>query len=360
MAGDVLLIGTRKGLLVGRRNGAAGWNIGDLSFPMSGVYTVGYDQRGDTPRLFAGAHSEHWGPSLFHSDDLGRTWTEPEQAPIAFPEGTDAALARVWQIVPANPDQPGVVYAGVEPSALFRSTDGGLTFELVRGLWDHPHRSSWFPGAGGQAIHTIIPHPTDDDRIMVAMSTGGVYQSSDGGATWHPTNTGVEAGFNPADPFPEFGQCVHRVARSATQPDRLYLQNHGGVYRSDDGGSTWQSIDAGLPANFGFSVVVHPTDPDTAYVFPLTADWERLPPRHRCAVYRTSDAGQTWQELTNGLPDGPFLSSVLRDAMTITESGELYFGTRNGEVYESRDEGESWQEVAARLPDVLSVRKLSA
>ena len=360
MSDAILLIGTRKGLFVARsRDGRAGWDLEPIRFPMNAVYGLGIDARRSTPRLFAAAESAHWGPSLFHSDDLGRTWTEPERAPIAFPERAGTSLRRVWQVQPGPASEPDLVYAGVEPSALFRSEDGGVTFTLVDGLWDHPHREHWEPGAGGQCLHTVLAHPTDAAQLLIAMSGGGVYRSTDAGASWHPANRGIQAVFMPEDQrYPEYGQCVHKVAWHPSRPERLFAQNHFGVYRSDDGATSWTSIADGLPADFGFPVVVHPQRAETAYVFPLVADSERMPPDRRCRVYRTDDAGGTWRPLTAGLPQYGYHAAVLRDAMCSDQADPagLYLGTRAGEVYASCDEGESWNLIAGHLPDVLSVR----
>jgi hypothetical protein len=290
------------------------------------------------------------------SDDLGVTWQEPDHAPVAFPEDTGEALARVWQLAPGPADEPDVVYAGVEPSALFRSTDGGRTYELVRGLWDHPHREHWTPGFGGKAVHTVIPHPTSPSRVTVAMSTGGVYRTEDGGDSWLPSNVGIKAVYVP-DPYPEYGQCVHKIAQNPSEPERFYAQVHHGVYRSDDGAASWQSIADDLPSDFGFPMVVHPHRPEVIYNFPLTADRMRFPPDGRCRVYRSEDAGKSWDALSNGLPDD-FWAAVTRDAMCAddAEQAGVYFGSRTGEVYASRDEGESWSLIAEHLPDVLCVR----
>ena len=356
MSETLAAIGTVKGLFLARSSDRSQWQVSDIQFPMNAVYAVGIAVHAGSPRLFVSATSEHWGPSVFHSDDLGQTWAEPEKGSIGFPEGTDASLERVWQIV-ASPTEPDVVWAGSQPSALWRSEDGGLHFELVRGLWDHPHRAGWGAGFGGQAIHTVLPHPSDAARVAVAMSTGGVYRTEDGGASWQASNTGVKAYFNP-DPWPEYGQCVHKIARDAANPDRLYLQNHHGVNRSDDDGRTWTSIADGLPSDFGFAMVSHPTRGDVAYNFPITADGERVPPEHACRVYRTEDAGQTWTALTDGLPQDDYYDIVLRDAMCADDSDPagLYFGTRGGQVFASADEGEHWSVLAEHLPGVLCVR----
>ncbi|MFF3856734.1 WD40/YVTN/BNR-like repeat-containing protein [Micromonospora sp. NPDC002575] len=354
----LLAIGTGKGLfLATSTDGRRTWQLSGPYHPMTGVYAVAVDARRDVPRLLAGVTSSHFGPSVATSDDLGASWQEPEQAPVAFPVDTGAILGRVWQLAPAGPAEPDVLWAGTEPSALFRSTDAGRTFALVRALWEHPHREQWGAGFGGQAVHTVLPHPHDPARITVAMSTGGVYHSADAGASWAPGNTGIRAYFLP-DEWPEFGQCVHKVARDAGDPERLYAQNHHGVYRSDDGGHTWVSIAAGLPSDFGFPMVAHPRRPGVIWSFPLAADSRRFPVDERCRVYRSADAGGTWEALSAGLPAGPFYPAVLRDAMCADDADPtgVYFGTRSGEVYASRDEGDSWSLVAAHLPDVLCVR----
>jgi photosystem II stability/assembly factor-like uncharacterized protein len=262
----------------------------------------------------------------------------------------------VWQIAP-SPTEPGVVWAGSQPSALFRSEDRGEHFTLVRPLWDHPHRPEWGEGFGGQAIHTVLPHPTDPARITVAMSTGGVYRSEDAGQTWTASNAGVQVIFAP-DRYPEFGQCVHKIARDAHNADRLFLQNHNGVYRSDDDGRTWDSIADGLPTDFGFAMVAHPHRADVAYNFPVIDGGNRVPPDHACRVYRTEDAGATWTPLVNGLPQEDYFDIVLRDAMCTDQADPagVYFGTRNGQVFASADEGDSWRQVAEHLPAVLCVR----
>jgi len=350
----LLAIGTVKGLFLAHSQDRRSWQLTDPRFMMNAVYAVAMDPRNQ--RLLVSATSEHWGPSVFTSDDLGRSWQEPDDGSLAFPAGTDTALGRVWQLAP-SPCEPAVVWAGSQPSSLWRSEDGGQHFSLVRSLWDHPHRPEWGAGFGGQAIHTVLPHPTDPARLTVAMSTGGVYRTEDGGQSWTASNTGVKAYFLP-DPWPEFGQCVHKVARDAADPDRFYLQNHHGVYRSDDGSRSWQSIADTLPADFGFAMVSHPSRPGVAYNWPLVADRERLPPDRACRVYRTEDAGKTWSPLSAGLPQQQYYDIVLRDAMC-ADDGEpagIYFGTRNGEVYASGDEGDSWNQVAGHLPSVLCVR----
>jgi hypothetical protein len=359
----VIAIGTRKGLWLARQEGPGGdWTLDEPHFLMQEVPAVAFGH-GEPPRLMAGVRSEHWGPTVARSDDLGASWQETERGSVRFPEDTGAALERIWQIQP-DAARPGVVWAGCEPTSLWRSTDGGERFDLVRGLWEHPHRPQWWPGGGGAAVHTVITDPDDDARVIVAMSTGGVYASQDAGASWQPRNRGISAGFLP-DEEPEFGQCVHKVALDAGGKDRMYAQNHGGVFRTDDGGGRWVSIAGGLPADFGFPVLAHPGRPGTAWVVPLVADVERLPPGRRLRVHRTADAGESWSEVGKGLPDDAF-TPVLRDAACVLPGAAgqagpatLVLGTRDGWVYASEDDGDTFAEVARHLPDVLSVRATS-
>lgn len=349
----ILMVGTRKGLWVGRSDvGRTQWTWTGPHFDMMEVYSAMIDLRGDRPRLFAGASSPWTGPQIQFSDDFGATWQPTSGA--HFPVDVDASVERIWQLVPGASDN--VVYAGTEPGAVFRSTDGGATFELERALWDHPHRSEWDAGFGGQAFHTILPHP--EDSVTVALSTGGVYQTADGGVSWEPRNVGVRAEFRPeGDQYPEFGQCVHKIARHPDVPERLFLQNHGGVYRSEDHALTWKSIADGLPADFGFPIVVHPHEPETIYVFPINGGDGRYPPGGHARVWRSADAGDTWAPLADGLPDD-FFVAVMRDALCTDrhESPGVYFGARNGAVWGSPDAGDSWQQIVANLPDVMVVR----
>ena len=291
---------------------------------------------------------------------MGATWHHTETGGIRFPDGTGASLERIWQLTPGAAD--GVVYAGTEPGAVFRSEDGGESYVLGRALWDHPHRARWAAGFGGQAFHTILPHPTDASSVTCAISTGGVYQTRDGGASWSARNVGIRAEFLPEGAqYPEFGQCVHKVARHPSAPDRLFLQNHGGVYRSDDEAGRWEYVADGLPAAFGFPVVVHPREPDTVFVFPVVGGDCRYPPGGRARVWRSRDAGDSWEPAGRGLPDN-FYVAVMRDAMCHdvgVPDGEpvgLHLGARNGTVWSSYDDGDSWRPVLANVPDVMVVR----
>src|SRR2546423_6013656 len=292
----LLAIGTRKGLWLATSDDRPSGELTGPHSRMTDVFAVAIDTRRDTPRLLAGVRSEHFGPSVATSDDLGTTWQEPDQAPVAFPEDTGESLGRVWQLTPGPASEPDVVYAGVEPSALFRSTDGGVTYELVRGLWEHPHREHWTPGFGGKAVHTVVPHPTSPSRVTVAMSTGGGYRPADGGTSWQASNTGIKAVHVP-DPYPEYGQCVHKIAAHPDAPERVYAQVHHGGYRSDDGAASWQSIADELPSDFGFPMVIHPHKPEVIYNFPLQADAMRFPPDAQCRAYRSQDAGTSWDAL---------------------------------------------------------------
>ncbi|MFC7329172.1 WD40/YVTN/BNR-like repeat-containing protein [Marinactinospora rubrisoli] len=361
----LLVIGTRKGLFTARSRDRLAWEVSgphrldpEDYANTAGVYAIGVDPR--TRRILAGAESSHFGPSVWFSDDLGGTWHEPAQAPIAFPTDVDAAFTRVWQF--AFGDEPGSVYAGVEPTALFHSADGGESFTLVRSLWDHPHRTNWFPGAGGAAVHTVLPGRvragvTDPKAMTVAMSTGGVYQSEDGGASWTPANRGIRAVFLP-DEYPDYGQCVHKVAVAADGV--FFLQNHHGVYRSADPATGWTSIADGLPADFGFAMVAHPHLPDTVLNFPVVSQTCHLPPDNLLRVFRTDDGGGTWRSASRGLPADPYYSIVLRDA-ACTDGADVpgfYFGTRAGDVFATTDDSAEWRQVAAHLPDVLCVRAI--
>jgi hypothetical protein len=355
-ANYLVAIGTKKGLWFATSHDRRNWSLSKPHFLMQEIPSIAIDSRSGRTRILVGVRSEHWGPTVVHSDDLGETWVEPDHGAVRFPADTEAALARVWQIQPDTADRPGVVWAGCEPISVWKSEDGGEHFELNRGLWDHPHRPDWGAGFGGAAAHSIAVDPTNADTVHVAMSTGGVYRTDDGGASWTARNTGISAYFLP-DPNPEFGQCVHKIARDPVDPSRLYAQNHPGVYRSDDNGETWESIAHGLPSDFGFVMLTHPRQGDTAWVIPLKADGERIPPDGELAVHRTSDAGKNWTRLDNGLPAQEF-NTVLRDAAAVDTADPVgvYFGTRGGELYASADEGTTFSEIAAHLPDVLCVR----
>jgi photosystem II stability/assembly factor-like uncharacterized protein len=356
--GDVLvLVGTMKGAFVVRSDRARKrWSVGGPYSIGSPVYAMALDTRAGRNRLWWSTQSFRWGTFLCSSDDFGRTVTEPETYSVKFPEDSGLALKNIWQICPWPKEDPDTLYCGVEPSCLFKSVDGGKTWSPVEGLLKHPHREKWTPGGGGMCLHTIVPHPTKRDSMIIAMSTGGCYRTDDGGASWQARNMGVRAEFLP-EKFPEFGQCVHKVARDPANPERLYLQNHWGLYRSDDGANSWQDIANGVPSDFGFSMVAHPHDADTAYIIPIESDQYRCTPEGKLRVYRTRNAGKSWEPMTKGLPQKNAMETVLRDAMgadTLDPAG-IYFGTRSGKVFGSNDDGKSWQVILEGVPPVVCV-----
>jgi photosystem II stability/assembly factor-like uncharacterized protein len=357
--GDVIvLVGTMKGAFIMRSNGArARWETGGPYFPGQAVYALAYDGRVGRRRLWAGTGSMHWGAVLRSSDDMGRTWTNPEEANIKFPADSGVSLKQIWQVRPGRAEEPDTLYCGVEPAALFESHDAGSTWRLNRGLFDHPHRPKWQPGGGGLCLHTIVPDPSNRERMLVAISTGGCYRTDDGGRTWRPRNVGVRADFMP-DKFPEFGQCVHKVVQHPARPQRLFLQNHWGLYRSDDGGDSWRDIANGVPSDFGFAMAIHPHDPDTVYIVPIESDEFRCTPDGKLRVYRTRNAGDSWEALTRGMPQQDALETVLRDALStdpLNPAG-VYFGTRSGQLWGSADGGASWSVIRGGLPPIVCVR----
>ena len=358
--GDVLvLVGTMKGAFVFCSNARRkSWKVGGPYSIGSPVYAMAYDGRQGRHRLWWSQQSFRWGCSLVSSDNYGKTVTEPETYSVKFPEASGLTLKNVWQIhVPSGAEDQNTLYCGVEPSALFVSSDAGKTWSPVKGLLDHPHRAKWTPGGGGQCLHTIVPHPRDRKRMIIAMSTGGVYRTVDGGTTWQARNQGVRAEFMP-EKYPEFGQCVHKVVRDPGNPDRLYLQNHWGLYRSDDDGDTWKDVAKGVPSDFGFCMVAHPHDPETAYIVPIESDEYRCTPEGKLRVYRTSNGGESWEPLSRGLPQKNALETVLRDSLgadSLDPAG-IYFGTRSGKLYGSSDEGKSWQSIMEGLPAVVCVK----
>lgn len=353
--GDVVvLIGTSKGAFIARANGKRKkWDVGGPYFGGSPVHALAFDGRHGKNRVYAATENPFYGPNLHASDNFGRKWTEPKENLVKFPKETGKAVTRIWQVQPGT---DGNLYVGVEPAALFVSRDDGKSFEMNEGLFNHPHRERWEPGGGGLCLHTIVPNAANPKRMLIAISTGGVYLTDDGGKSWRASNKGVQAGFRP-DKFPEFGQCVHKVTAHPSMPERFYLQNHGGLYRSDDGGKSWNDIAKGLPSDFGFPIAVSPNDPDTAYAMVLEEQM-RVMPEGKLRVWRTTDGGKKWKPLTKGLPQKDALETVLRDALvtdTLDPAG-LYFGTRSGKVYASNDDGDSWALIRDGLPSVLCVR----
>jgi photosystem II stability/assembly factor-like uncharacterized protein len=296
------------------------------------------------------------GPAVWKSADLGATWTH-SSAGLAYAAGEEPIKA-VWSVAPSGRS----LYAGVEPAGLFRSEDGGQSWRHIAGLRDHPSRPKWTPGGGGLILHSLVPHPSDARQLWVAISAAGVFHTADGGESWAPRNRGTRADFLPAgENDPEYGQCVHSLVLAPGTAERLYQQNHCGMYRSEDGGRHWQSIEAGLPSSFGFPAAIHPRDPATLYLLPLNGDTAgRYVPDAKAAVWRTRDGGDSWQALRHGLPQENAFFGVLRQAMAtdrLAPAG-VYFGTSSGTLFASADEGDSWSCVAQHLPAILSVETL--
>jgi photosystem II stability/assembly factor-like uncharacterized protein len=348
-----LLVGTKKGLFV--LDGAVGapFEVTARAFAGEPVEYALRDPR--TGRVFASVTSAFYGPKVWYTDDPSGDWEQA--AGIELPEGGDAALERIWVIVAG--EDAGTLYAGGDPGVLFESHDGGASWELNRGLWEHPTRGSWQPGGGGLCLHSIATWPGEPDRLAVAVSAAGVWLTDDGGATWRTGREGLVARYLPEDtPAEEAALCVHRLHRAPTRPERMFMQFHGGVYRSDDAGHTWTDIAAGLPSDFGFPLVLDPTDPDHAYVIPLAGDTDRVTPDGQVRVYETRDAGASWSARGDGLPQDDAYLTVLREAFDRAgedEAFELYFGATSGDVFGSGDAGATWSTAATRLAPVYSI-----
>jgi photosystem II stability/assembly factor-like uncharacterized protein len=357
---NLVLVGTMKGAFLFRSDGArAKWDEAGPYFPGRAVYAMAYDGRKGRQRLWAAVNSLHFGSFLSQSDDFGNTWSDPERYNIKFPEGSEVALKQIWQIAEGHPGEPDTLYCGVEPAALFKSTDAGETWALERGLFDHPHRPLWQPGGGGLCLHTILPDPSNPQRLLIAISTGGVYRTDDGGQNWQPRNNGVRAQFLPPDQqYPEWGQCVHKIVSHPSNPQRMYLQNHWGLYRSDDGADSWTDIANGVPSDFGFALEIDSHNADTAFIIPIESDEFRCTPEAKLRVYRTKNAGASWEALTEGLPQKDAFETILRDGMKAdaNDPAGIYFGTRSGKLFGSRNGGDSWTAITEGLPPITCVK----
>jgi len=379
--GVTVLIGTTKGgFLLSDGGGRCDWTV---KGPLCDGWTVNHlvgDARSGT--LWAGGGGEWTGAGVWRSDDGGESWRltrltrgttdewaaqDPEYAasigwtdePLPF--GDD--FAQIWSLCFAH----GTLYAGTKPAGLLKSRDGGATWERVDSLTRHPSAESWDPGAAGLVLHTIVPHPDDPERLWIGISAAGVFATEDGGASWERRNrlSNAEACANHAHPAGprdgETGLCVHNMMRAPGGGDLLYQQNHHGVWRSHDGGRSWDDINDGLPSNFGFPIRVHPRNPRTLWTVPLNGDdVGRFPPDGAAAVWRSRDGGESCQDLRDGLPQKDCFFTVLRQAMAGDDQDPagLYFGTNSGSVFASIDEGDTWREVARHLPTILSVEVL--
>jgi len=350
-----LLVGTRKGLFVLRGDGPEAFEIVTRAFAGDVVEYAMRDPR--SGRYFASVTSGFYGPRLMWTEDPAGEWEHA--ATLAMPADTDATLERTWVVRPG--EAPGQLWAGVAPAALFESRDDGSTWDLNRGLWDQPSRPDWNPGNGGLCLHSICTWPGDPQRLSLGISAVGTWHTTDGGQTWASGTKGLNPRYVPEEvrDTPGAPLCVHNLWRPPTMPERMFMQFHGGVYRSDDAGSTWIDIAAGLPSDFGFPIVGDPSDPDRAFVIPMNADIDRVTVDGKVRVYETRDAGATWAACGDGLPDTGAYLTVLREAFDRDGEGDamgLWFGATSGEVFGSMDAGDSWFTVSPRLAPVTSVR----
>jgi hypothetical protein len=351
-----LLVGTKKGLFLLRGVAAAGeeFDVAHRAFPGDVVEYAIRDPR--SGRYFASVTSGFYGPRLFFADDPTGEWAQAKGP--AFPDDIpDSTVARIWIVQPA--EEEGVLWAGAAPASLWRSENDGASWELNRPLWNAPTRPEWQPGAGGLALHSICPWPDDPDRLAIGVSAAGVWISDDRGESWRTGYAGLDPRYLPEEAREgSHALCVHNMRRAPRQPERLFMQFHGSVYRSDDAGNTWRDIAHGLPSGFGFPLVADPADADSAYVIPLTADVDRVTPEGKVRVYETRDAGATWTARGDGLPQDNAYLTVLRQAFDVDGGSplELYFGATSGEVYGSADAGETWFTAATHLAPVTSVR----
>ncbi|MEO8538389.1 MAG: exo-alpha-sialidase [bacterium] len=370
-----LLVGTRKGVFT--LSGSAARDSWSLEGPFVAGLEVNHavlDPR--TGMSYATANDPWFGPVVRYRVAGDETWVDARKSPrfsgdpqpsvegeeqVPWFARESTVIERVWAIQPGPSDQPGVMYAGVAPAALFSSRDGGVTWQENEALSNHPTRPTWVPGAGGMALHSIVLDPANASRMWIAISSAGVFRTEDGGKSWEPTCQGIrseQAEFDPNIPlYPEHGQCVHHVEHAAGANDRLYAQSHLGTYRSDNGGDSWVDITPGLPSQFGLAMTVHPHDPETAYVVPLVGGEFRCPPGGRLAVWRTRDAGANWAPLSNGLPEENAYMGVYRQSLCtdVMDPAGIYFGTNTGQLYASADEGESWKLITQNLPPIESV-----
>jgi len=350
-----LLVGTKKGLFALDGEPGARFEVVARAFAGEPVDYAMRDPR--SGRAFATMTSPFYGPKIFYTDDVTDPdgWTQADG--VALPEGGDEALVRIWVIETGEAE--GVMYAGGDPGVLFESTDGGASWSINQPLWEHRVSEDWQPGGGGLCLHSIVPWPGDPRRLTVGVSAAGVWHTDDGGRTWRRGNRGIAPRYLPEEAREGSNQlCIHHLERAPGRPDRLFMQFHGGVYRSDDGGVSWEDIGAGLPSDFGFPLAVDPADPDSAFVIPLEADRDRVTPGGQVRVYETRDGGASWAARGEGLPAQDAYLTVLRQAFCSAGDGgglQLYFGATSGEVFGSGDAGRRWVSVAERLAPVYSV-----
>jgi len=365
----MVLVATRKGAFLLRGDAARRrWKVGPPIFLGSIVHHLVQDPR-DRRTLLLAARTGHLGPTVFRSTDLGRTWKEAARPP-AFPKAPEGQKGRVvdhtFWLTPAHASEPGAWYAGTSPQGLFRSADGGDTWEPMPGYNDDPRYRGWMGREtdgtpDGPVIHSIIVDPRDPSHLYLGMSSGGVHESLDGGRSWNPIIDGMEV-VEQLDPSNVAFHDPHAVRLCATNPDRLYQQNHCGIYRLDRPGRRWERIGRNMPkavGDIGFPIVLHPRDDSTAWVFPMDGSgvWPRTSPAGKPAAYVTRNAGSTWKRLDGGLPRRDAWWTVKRQAMAgdARDPVGLYLGTTQGEVWASRDEGGRWACLARGLPEIYSV-----
>lgn len=347
-----LLLGTRKGLLQFEwRDGK--WEFLRESFKAVAVSYATFDPRNGT--LWACLDHGHWGPKLHRSRDNGETWQEIPTP--QYPEATGKSLSYLWYLAPGGADRPHQLYLGTEPGGLFRSDDGGDSFQFVETLWDVPERSEWWFGGGRDhpGACSIVVDPRDSRHVIVGISVGGVYETTDDGETWAARNKGLSADYLP-DPHSEFGHDPHFILAAPSNPDVLWQQNHCGIFRSTNGAATWQPIsDPDTPAYFGFALALDEQDEQTAWVVPAIDAEFRVAPNRSLCVCRTSDSGKTWTALRDGLPQYAAYDIVFRHALTLS-GNSLAFGTTTGNLYYSDNRGDHWQAISHNLPPIYSVR----
>ena len=360
-----VLVGTRKGaFILTSDDKRAQWEVSGPHFAGWEIYHMAGSPV-DLNRIYASQSTGWFGQLIQRSDDGGQTWA-PVGNEFAYEgvpgthlwyDGTQHPweFKRVWRLEP-SPSDPDTVYAGVEDAALFRSSDGGATWQELSGLRDVKGQL-WQPGAGGMCLHTIVLDPNNSNRIFVAISAAGAFRTDDGGETWQPINRGLNSPYELPDPAADVGHCVHSIAMHPLRPNVLFMQKHWDVMRSDDGGGLWQEVSGNLPTDFGFPIAVHAHEPGTVYVVPIKSDSEHYPPDGKLRVYRSRMGGGDWEALTQGLPQENCYVNVLRSALAVDrlESCGIYFGTTGGQVYASADSGDTWAPIVRDLPAVLSV-----
>jgi hypothetical protein len=377
-----ILAGTKKGAFIITADGKRrDWQVSGPHFAGWEIYHL-KGSSADPNRIYASQSSGWFGQIIQRSDDGGRSWNTPGSSPEelqgagGFPKGESNKFAyegeagthkwydgsqhpwefkRVWHIEPSLTD-PDTAYAGVEDAALFKTTDGGKTWQELPGL-RQAKGHLWQPGAGGMAVHTILLDPKNANRIYVAISAGGAFRTDDAGQTWKPINNGLKSPFELPDPDAEVGHCVHRITLHPSRPDVLFMQKHWDVLRTDNAGDQWTEVSGNLPSDFGFPIDVHAHEPETIFVVPIKSDSEHYPPDGKLRVYRSKSGGNEWEALTRGLPQKDCYVNVLRDAMAVDRLDPcgIYFGTTGGQIYCSADGGDSWNTVVRDLPPVYSV-----